>query len=181
MHAMSKGKGKARAVEEEEDVILLGSSSDLEHDSGYYQHQPSTASASVAAQQASMSMDYEDALSDKQVQRLEQNRAEIANIDKQIKQLQEARRALNKECADIKQIGLSRLADVVGGGKMLPNAVNYTDIKTHSKKLVKVAQQYWKGFNGFRHCQEGVCNAMLDRRHVFVIMATGEPFFYRRS
>ena len=159
---------------EEEDVILLGSSSDLENDTGYYPHQLSTASASAKAHQAPIGMDYEDVLSDKQVQKLTEYREEIASIDAQIKQLQAARRALNKECADIKRIGISRMADAVEGGKALPNAVNYSELKTHTKELVKVAKQYWQGFSGFRHCQEGVCNAMLDRRHVFVIMATGE-------
>ncbi|OCH86014.1 ATP-dependent DNA helicase [Obba rivulosa] len=112
--------------------------------------------------------------------RLSSIRAEIASIDDEILRLQVLRATLDEEKEDVIQslrVGQSSTGpiDPVGNSKGKGRqyaTVDYTAQFDWSGSL-KAKMTSIFGIEKFRLCQEGVCNANMDRRDVFCIMPTG--------
>lgn len=116
----------------------------------------------VDIQTASSLLDL-DAHAKYQVERVD---AELALVREQLTVLHKREKALLSERAHI-------LAEQREVNALDTKPTNYTHSDfLWSSELLRTAQRVF-GIEAFRLCQEGVCNAVMDRRDVMVVMPTG--------
>jgi ATP-dependent DNA helicase Q1 len=123
--------------------------------------------------------------------------AEIHSVENDILKLQELKRTLNAELRDVtleldnlarRRVSAPTTADLygqsrAGKGNYLENngnpaTINYFSQFDWSGEL-KRRMKHVFGFDEFRLCQEGICNAFMDGRDCVAVMPTGESWLPR--
>lgn len=114
------------------------------------------------------------ALSERDAARAESIDSSLEHLDAQISSLIREQRRLTAERRALVDVA-QRVLDRRDTRTITPpRAVDYSAPADNAVYAVAdVARQYWPAFENFRYCQQGVVRAVLDRRHVFVVMPTG--------
>ncbi|PWN18814.1 ATP-dependent DNA helicase [Microstroma glucosiphilum] len=99
--------------------------------------------------------------------------AEITDVNAQIKELQNLKRTLEQERKKVIHDATSTSNNAAAGSSRPSGGTDYTQSTfPWSRELLNRAKKTW-GIANWRHCQEGVVNAVLDGRDVICIMPTG--------
>lgn len=115
-------------------------------------------------------------LSAKDAERVEKLDSTLEQLEEQMASLRKEHRRLGAERQALAEQAQRALEDQSGRAPRPSQAVDFSKpalMSESGQAVCRVAQRYWPSFKTFRYCQEGVVRAILDRRHVFVVMPTG--------